>query len=134
MSFFIVSRKRRVKSPHISRIFTATPILLGSACLLITGILVFSPWKRTVGRNTVLGADTRKEAAETSYEALKIQVGNHPDWPSAYLNLAILAYQLGKFSEARVYLERTLYLDPNNAKAKELKKTMEAEVQRALKF
>lgn len=53
------------------------------------------------------------------------QVKIHPDFRDAYFKLALLNYQLGNFKEANKDLEKTLILDPNFEKGRELQKQLE---------
>ena len=52
------------------------------------------------------------------------EVGKMPNYRDAYFKLALLNYQLKDFDKANEYLKKTLSLDPNFEKGKELEKLL----------
>lgn len=46
------------------------------------------------------------------------------NYKEAYYQLAVLEYELGEIEKAKFYISKSLYLDPNFDKAKELKKIL----------
>ena len=52
------------------------------------------------------------------------EVGKMPNYRDAYFKLALLNYQLKDFDKANEYLKKTLSLDPNFEKGRELEKLL----------
>lgn len=89
--------------------------------------LVMLLWNRGYKQEArnVLGATTdlvdslarREEVAaelQKKYAFWQTVANSYPDYRDAFIQLATLAYQLGKFYEARSWLARATFLDPNN--------------------
>jgi hypothetical protein len=69
-------------------------------------------------RTAVLGES--QERPDPSLEALTEEhtywqnvIETHPDYRDGYFNLAVIAYRMSKFSDARMYVEKVKELDPN---------------------
>lgn len=79
-----------------------------------------SPTRQT---KAVLGTTTQKDNQDISkqkyntsvqrYHAWQAIVSRYPDYRDGYYQLAVLAYQLNKFSESKTYLQKVRSLDPN---------------------
>lgn len=52
------------------------------------------------------------------------EIGERPNYRDAYFKLALLNYQLKDFDKANEYLKKTLSLDPNFEKGRELEKLL----------
>lgn len=70
---------------------------------------------------------------EINFETEKIQseiklwqevTNKFKDYKEAYYQLAILEYRLGETDLAKFYIDKSLYLDPNFEKARELRKIL----------
>ena len=84
----------------------------------------------------VLGLDLHKnlqDREKLDFEREKITkelnfwqsfVAKHQDYRDAYLQLAILEYRLRDVNKARFYLNKSLAIDPNFEKGRELKKVL----------
>jgi len=65
---------------------------------------------------SVLGTETTRENnddAARRYTYWQSVVTLHPDYRDAQYALALSAYELGKFSETKLLLERVQAIDPN---------------------
>lgn len=51
-------------------------------------------------------------------------VGSHPDYRDGYFNLAIIAYRMNNFPDARMYVKKVKELDPNYIPVLELEKNI----------
>lgn len=51
----------------------------------------------------------------------------HPKYRDAYFKLALLSYQLGDKNKARMYLEKTLEIDPNYKPAQDFRNELNGE-------
>jgi len=73
--------------------------------------------------SAVLGITSQKDSQSNreqkyntsvqQYSAWQTIVSRHPDYRDGYFQLAVLAYQLNKFSESKKYLQKVRSLDPN---------------------
>ena len=54
-------------------------------------------------------------------QAVRIQ----PNYPEAYVNLGAMAFELGRFSEARKAFEKAIELDPRGAAASNARRGLE---------
>jgi len=82
---------------------------------------------------SVLGAEengTRentatRESLNTEYAYWQAIVDVRPDYRDGYVRLALLAYQLGKQSESKAYVDAIRHLDPNYQGLKALEDLLE---------
>lgn len=121
--------KQKVKevkqSPKINRFFTewyVFPIAFSIILVLLIG---------------VLGVQYVSFAQEYSFkeqERIRIQeevgfweqvVEKYPDYRDAYFKIALLEYQLGSTVKSKEFLQKTLLLDPNFDKGRELERILE---------
>lgn len=70
---------------------------------------------------------------EINFERAKIEseikvweaiADKYQGYKEAYFQLAVLNYKLGNFEKAKYYIDKTLYIDPNFTKAKDLQNTL----------
>jgi len=65
-----------------------------------------------------------RQKIETEKEYWVGIVTKHPNYRDGYFKLALLEYQLKNYNESRTHLEKTLQLDPNFEKGRELEKIL----------
>lgn len=113
------------KSPRINRFFTewyVFPIAFSIILVLIAGILGVQ-YVSLAQEYTVL----QKERARAEEEVVFWEkvVEKYPDYRDAYFKIALLEYQLGNTQKSKDYLQKTLGLDPNFDKGRELERFLE---------
>ena len=115
---FFQSKNRNL--PHISRFFSAKPLLwiiLGASCGVIASFFVWKHYntQAILTFQTIPKAISRTDELflERSYEQWQKIVERKPDYRDGYLMLAWLSKKLGKTEEERTYLHEALSLDPN---------------------
>ncbi len=136
-----VLKKSKSKSPSISRIITelygklpqfevrpewrkyakywaVAPSILLSIALLLTSVDVYQAYvkKRTI--------DADRATVQQQITYWEQVIAKYSDYRDGYFTLAVLEYQLGNKEKARVYLEKTLVLDPNFDEAKKFEKVL----------
>lgn len=119
---------KKQELPKISQTITETAkraiswkqIALGGFFL---AILVLSVWQ-TIGvleKSLVLkNVVNERKTLSANMQLWENIAQKYPGYRDAYFQTAILAYQLGDSAKEKIYLERTLQIDPNYQPAKEL--------------
>lgn len=124
--FFKKKEKLRkpLQLPNITRIFTEK-FFLGSLVSLAL-VLVFVFVSLDLYSDIKVRQKTEKERKEIISEILYWQgiVDKYKDYRDAYFQLAILEYRLKNFDKAKFYLSKTLLIDPNFEKGRELEKIL----------
>jgi tetratricopeptide (TPR) repeat protein len=52
-------------------------------------------------------------------------ISEHQDYRDAYIQASVLEYQLGDTSKAKIYIEKSLALDPNSSEALKVEQLLE---------
>lgn len=134
--------KKRISSkkfsPHISRIIPAGNFAKASLpkwfsfrfliLLIFLSILLLQASQFTSYLYDRYLAQTQKQGEIQEIEA-KIThwqevVKEKPDYRDAYFELALLSYRLKRITEAKMYLEKVLELDPNYGPAKDFERIL----------
>lgn len=68
----------------------------------------------------------QKEKIQSEIKLWEDIASKFKDYKEAYYKLAVLEYQLGNIDKAKIYLNKSLYIDPNFEKARELKKILDS--------
>lgn len=68
--------------------------------------------------------DFQREKIIKELEFWQSFIAEHKDYRDAYLQLAILEYRLRNFDNAKFYLDKSLSIDPNFEKGRELEKVL----------
>jgi len=90
---------------------------------------VFKSPEAVLGATTTLDDleyswNKKRGEAQKNYDYWKGIVKDKPDYRDGYIMLAFQTLSLQKYDEARVYIERALFIDPTNETAQKLKTTM----------
>ena len=64
--------------------------------------------------------DLQRETLTKKLNFWKSFISEHKDYRDAYIQASILEYKLGNISKAKIYVEKSLSLDPNSKNAKKL--------------
>lgn len=67
----------------------------------------------------------QKEKIQSEIKLWENVTSKFKDYKEAYYKLAVLNYELGDIDKAKYYLSKSLYIDPNFEKARELKKILD---------
>ena len=113
-----------LKFPNIIRIFTDKFFLASLVSLALLAAFVFV--SLNLYNNIKDQQKTDKERKEIIYKIQYWQgiVNEYKDYRDAYFQLAILEYRLKNFDKAKSYLNKTLLIDPNFQKGRELEKIL----------
>ena len=63
---------------------------------------------------------TKRAAAENEIQILARLAKTYPSYGDLYMQIAVLEYRLGNITEAKIYIERALVIDPNSKEARSL--------------
>lgn len=66
------------------------------------------------------GVDSQREALIKDLSFWEGFISKHQNYPDAYFQTSILEYKLGNTSQAKMYAERGLSLDPNSANGRKI--------------
>lgn len=109
---------------HLSVLPTASHINTPVLKKFMTEIsLLFSNANKELAQNSssVLGASTQTaDPSRITYDAMlqeyaywQSAISTHPEYRDGYVQLAILAYELKKYTEANMYITKISAIDPN---------------------
>ncbi|MDO8621024.1 MAG: hypothetical protein Q7R31_01970 [Candidatus Levybacteria bacterium] len=99
-------------------------IFAGGLCLVLfltaitAGLSLFSHLQQKEDLNN------KKSTILSQIQVWQEIVGKYKDYRDGYLTLSILEYRLGDNDKARFYLQKTLSIDPNFEKARDLEKIL----------
>lgn len=121
-----MEKKSKIKFP---KIYLKIPdkikyIFAGGLCLVLlltviaAGLSLFSHLQQKKE------LDNNKSKILSQIQVWQEIVGKYKDYRDGYLTLSILEYKLGNNDKARFYLQKTLSIDPNFEKARELEKIL----------
>lgn len=123
-------RRRIVRTAVVGGIWGLLSLLIGANILLLKPSLLTQlqhsvqsviPQYNKPESTKVLGAEENgtientatRQSLNTEYAYWQAIVDARPDYRDGYVRLTLLAYQLGKQSEAKSYLDTIRHLDPN---------------------
>ncbi len=95
----------------------------GILCILLAILIVSLNLYTNYERQKELAKEQIKVLNELAYWQNEIKI--KPDYRDGYFRLAILNYQLKDFDKANENLEKTMNLDPNFEKGRELRSLLE---------
>src|SRR5688572_17024816 len=111
MAIFKFPNNYRIFPEIIKNIGDELIILAGLFCLLISILLIQTDLYENLKHKQRLDNEKTKVYKDLSFWEQQIQ--EKPDYRDAYLNLAIINFQIGKLDEARANLARAFEIDPN---------------------
>lgn len=128
-----VNSKPKFEFPNISLIIPARSLFSLSKgkkllwvwlifILFLALVLVSFDLYKNYQKNEELLA--KREEITQKIKYLENVVLKYKDYRDGYYQLAILEYNLGNFDKAKFYLQKTLELDPNFEKGRELEKLL----------
>ena len=116
--------KKTLEFPNILRTFTEKHFFALVISLFLLTAVIFS------GFNLYKSNSQKQEVDKERWEIIKevtfwkSVVAKYSDYRDAYFQLAILHYRLGDFVSSKFYLEKTLDIDPNFEKGRELEEIL----------
>lgn len=124
-------KSKNQKSPNIFRfipelnLFRKEKIWLYSTVttVLLAGI-AYIGWQAYENINQVTKIQIQRKEAEHQVSYWENVVKEHPNYRDAYFTLALLEYQLGNSANARSYLDKTFYIDPNFEEGRKLERLL----------
>ena len=87
---------------------------------LLTAVLVGIDLKKNISSKEDI--DLQRISLTQELKFWEDFIAKHKDYRDAYLKAAILEYKLGNTSKARVYVEKSLSLDPNSENGRKIEK------------
>lgn len=99
----------------------ATVALLGTIMFFLIGISSFDLYNNFQDKKKI---DLERQEIISKIEKWQAIAHKYKDYRDAYFQLAILEYRLRNFAKSKVYLDKTLALDPNFEKGIMLEKIL----------
>lgn len=106
--------------PRILRTFTEKYFFAILVLLVLAVAIVFLGLNLYKSINQKQEIDKERLKITKEVEFWKAVVAKYKDYRDAYFQLALLEYRLGNFKGSKFYLQKTLELDPNFEKGREL--------------
>ena len=97
-------------------------VVLVSFVLLLMIVVVGLDLYKDIKQIQKAQAERQKTTRELQF--WQLVVSKYKDYRDAYFQIALLEYRLGNFNKSRSYLQKTLSLDPNFEKGRELEKVL----------
>lgn len=118
--------KLKQKFPRISRIITEKKVtliwFLSSILLVPIGFATANTFSAYKQREAVYAQREKLQKDVVFWEEV---VQKHSGYRDGYFTLALLEYRLGDKEKAKSYLDKSLALDPNFEKGRELEKLLQ---------
>lgn len=110
------------KFPRISRRITENNVwlIIASVVIGVAILIVGADLQKSIQDKQYIEKERIKIAKEIEYWEKTIE--KYKDFRDAYFQLAVLNYRLGNFDKAKAFLQKTLELDPNFEKGRELER------------
>lgn len=118
---------KRFKFPRISRFITERAgyeriaIILSLILIIATGFIGYQLYVNFQEKQKL---DAEREKISQEIEHWQGIISKYKNFRDAYFQLAVLEYRVGEFEKAKSYLKKTLELDPNFEKGRELEKLL----------
>ena len=97
---------------------------VGFVSILVAILIVTADLYSNFAKQKSLSDEKIRVLNEVAFWQSEVKV--RPDYRDAYLNLALLNFQLKNFEESRKNLDRSLKLDPNFKEGRELERLLDA--------
>lgn len=119
-----IKDKKFLKFPSILRFFTEKHFLtsLVSFILVVTIIIVGLDLYRNIRQKE--GVDRERQKIISNIHYWQGIINKYKDYRDAYFQLAVLEYRLRDFDKAKFYLDKSLAIDPNFEKGRELEQIL----------
>lgn len=117
-------KTNKEKSPRIYRIFTDWKVWVGivSAFLIVgIGLMGLQLYKNLLTKADV---EQKRQTAKLEIAFWKDIVSKYKDYRDGYFTIAVLEYKLGNKEKSKMYLQKTLELDPNFKNGRDLEKLL----------
>ena len=114
-----------LRFPNIIRIFTERyflTFLVSFILVIILAIIGLDLYKDVLEQKKI---ETERKEIISKIQYWQGIVDKYRDYRDAYFQLALLEYRLRDFDRAKFYLKKTLELDPNFEKGRELEKILD---------
>ena len=109
--------KKIIKSKPLFYLFAASSIFLSALFIVLIIILIASLYNNA---NKLAKINKERNIINSKINFWKSVTQHYDGYKDAYFQIAVLEYQLGDITQAKIYDNKALFLDPNYNDAKKL--------------